>query len=164
MQGYNMVLHYFNEFCFFFYICMCLTFTDFVDDVPTRQATGSVLSTFMFAILSFNVVVCLIALILTQKNFCDKSDLSEISDTILKRRVDPLASDRKNLIDSEFILNRSEREFVGDKTVLELEPQLLEPSKYQHQPSGVPKKKGLPDLDLLIDKADGPMEGQHKLL
>lgn len=147
VQGYNMLLHYFNEFSFFFYICMCLTFTDFVEDVPTRQETGSVLSTIMFAILSFNVLICLIAFIITQKHLCEKRDLlPEITEKILDRKVavDEFPSDRKNLIEEQPAIDESHDAFIlnrgaGDKTVLEPEeqegtPQLLEPYKYQHQP------------------------------
>ena len=143
VQGYNMMLHYFNEFCFFFYICMCMTFTDFVDDISTRQSTGSVLSTMMFAILSFNVIVCLIALILTQKHLCEKVDLlPEISDKILNRKIlNEELSDRKilmgaeesarmNDMSSDFILQRA------DKTVFEPEdvPQLMQPHIYENRP------------------------------
>jgi len=147
VQGYNMLLHYFNEFSFFFYICMCLTFTDFVEDVPTRQETGSVLSTIMFAILSFNVLICLIAFIITQKHLCEKRDLlPEITEKILDRKVavDEFPSDRKNLMEEQPAIDESHDAFIlnrgaGDKTVLEPEeqegtPQLLEPYKYQHQP------------------------------
>lgn len=167
VQWYNMALHYFNEFSFFFYICMCMTFTDFVDDIPTRQSTGSVLSTMMFAILSFNVLICLIALILTQKHLCEKVDLlPEISDKILNRKVfnDEL-SDRKILMnpDESARMENMSHDFIlqrGDRTVVEPDevPQLLQPQVYQHQPSGYQRKKTRPDLDALLDEVIAPMK------
>ncbi len=35
-RTYNTVLHYINEMAFFFVIALCLTFTDFVIDIPAR--------------------------------------------------------------------------------------------------------------------------------
>lgn len=145
VEGYNMLLHYFNELSFFFYLCMCLTFTDFVDNVPTRQGTGSVLATYMFAILSVNVVICLFAFALTQKHLCEhwkvdwKSLLSwlpESNENILKRRVRSdggLASDRKGLMDasSDFIIRRGDRDRTMNVEV-DGEPEEIEPQKYQH--------------------------------
>ena len=52
-----------NEFAFFFFLAMCMTFTDFVTDVPTRIKTASMLSTFMFVILGLNCLLCLISVI-----------------------------------------------------------------------------------------------------
>jgi len=139
VQTYNMALHYFNEFTFFFYICMCLTFTDFVEDVPTRQQTGSVLSTLMFFILSFNILIGLVALALTQRHLCEKRDQkSEISEKILNRRVivdEIQSSDRKVLMNDQSARHDMSHDFIlqrGDKTVLELDeqPKLLEPEVY----------------------------------
>jgi len=64
-RTYNTVLHYLNEMAFFFVLTMCMTFTDFVEDIPTRMKTASMLSTFMFVILSLNVLICLVAIILS---------------------------------------------------------------------------------------------------
>jgi hypothetical protein len=74
LENYNMVLHYVNEFSFFFFLAMSMTFTDFVTDIPTRTRTGSMLSTFMFLVLSLNVLIALIAIIWTKNLF--KSDAS----------------------------------------------------------------------------------------
>lgn len=58
----NMVLHYFNEFSFFFFITMCMTFTDFVTDRPTRSQTARVLVTFQYVVYGFNALVCLFSM------------------------------------------------------------------------------------------------------
>ena len=71
-EYYNMILHYVNEFSFFFFMAMCMTFTDFVTDLHTRQKTGTLLSTFMFLVLIANVTVCIIAFVLKYKFLCVK--------------------------------------------------------------------------------------------
>lgn len=35
-ESYNMVLHYLNEFTYFFFLAMCLCFTDFMTDMTMR--------------------------------------------------------------------------------------------------------------------------------
>lgn len=62
-----MTLHYVNEFSFFFFLAMLMTFTDFVTDVPTRTKTGTMLSTFMFMVLSVNVLICSVGIIWTNQ-------------------------------------------------------------------------------------------------
>jgi hypothetical protein len=66
-QVYNMTLHYINELAFFFFLAMSMTFTDFVSDVITRTRIGTMLTTFMFMVLSVNIVVCLLAIIWVQR-------------------------------------------------------------------------------------------------
>jgi hypothetical protein len=66
-EVYNMTLHYINEMSFFFFLAMSMTFTDFVNDVLTRTRIGSMLTTFMFMVLSTNIVVCLLAIIWVQR-------------------------------------------------------------------------------------------------
>jgi hypothetical protein len=62
-QTYNMTLHYINEMSFFFFLAMSMTFTDFVSDVMTRTRIGSMLTTFMFMVMSTNIIVSLLAII-----------------------------------------------------------------------------------------------------
>lgn len=69
-EFYNMALHYINEVAFFFFILMCLTFTDFVADVQTRSKTASGLTNFMFAILVLNIVICVASIVMNKKQYC----------------------------------------------------------------------------------------------
>jgi len=62
-----MTLHFINEMSFFFFLCMSMTFTDFVSNVLTRARIGSMLTTFMFMVLSTNILVCLLAIILVHR-------------------------------------------------------------------------------------------------
>ena len=59
-----MGLHYFNEMIFFFFLLMCLTFTDFMSDISTRTRVASSLSVIMFVVLTINTIVCLVAIII----------------------------------------------------------------------------------------------------
>lgn len=70
-----------NEMAFFFVIAMSMTFTDFVVDVPTRTRTATMLSTFMFFVLSANIVVCLVAIIWTLRIWKKKLPKSEEKQT-----------------------------------------------------------------------------------
>ena len=94
---YNVVLHYINEMAFFFVITCCLTFTDFVMDIPTRMKTASMLSTFMFVILSINVLICLIGIILSQSFCCQEKESKELKE-----------------VDREKILNRKRTFQIAD--------------------------------------------------
>ena len=82
---------------FFFVITCCLTFTDFVMDIPTRMKTASMLSTFMFVILSINVLICLIGIILSQSFCCQEKESKELKE-----------------VDSEKILNRKRTFQIAD--------------------------------------------------
>jgi len=82
---YNRLLNMFNELSFFFFVAMNMTFTDFVTDIPTRQETASLLSNYMFFVLAINVLVCCISLILTQRHRCQKKELKQDPELILKR-------------------------------------------------------------------------------
>lgn len=60
---YNMTLHYLNEFAFFAFLLCCMTFTDFVSNITDRTLIAAGLSQFMFVVMTFNIVVCLLAII-----------------------------------------------------------------------------------------------------
>jgi heme/copper-type cytochrome/quinol oxidase subunit 2 len=72
VQAYNLLAHYFNEFAFFAYLCVCMTFTDYTDSVPTRKVVANVLTSFMFVIIGVNLVVCMVAVFDTYKHRCMK--------------------------------------------------------------------------------------------
>lgn len=85
------MLHYLNETAFFFVLTMCVTFTDFVEDIPTRMKTASMLSTFMFVILALNVLICVVAIILSVRPCCKSKEKQETKkeaepETILRRK------------------------------------------------------------------------------
>lgn len=49
---------------------MCLSFTEFVIDIPTRAKTASGLINFVFAILGLNVILCLVSVVMAKKQSC----------------------------------------------------------------------------------------------
>jgi len=55
VRQYNQCLHYLNETNILFVLMMCLTFTDFVSDVPTRVYTGCFLIVYILLILATNI-------------------------------------------------------------------------------------------------------------
>ena len=63
-RTYNMILHYFNEIAFFLFLIMCLVFTEFIIDIPTRVKTASGMSIIMFAVLCVNVLFCFFAIVI----------------------------------------------------------------------------------------------------
>jgi len=69
VEFYNMTLHYINEFTYFFFISMNMTFTDFLIDQPMRASVANMLNLMMFLVMAINVFVCLVSIVFTHKQF-----------------------------------------------------------------------------------------------
>jgi hypothetical protein len=74
VSTYNSLVHLFNESFFFAYLCTCVTFTDFMDDIPTRKLTASILFNLMYVIIAVNVIACLVGVYLSSMHrFCKQT-------------------------------------------------------------------------------------------
>lgn len=91
-----MLLHYINESAFFFFIAVCMTFTDFVSNIPTRTKTASMLTTFMFVILGLNILVCIIGIIISKKHLCFPAPATEETQQEVVKETSQLATPVKH--------------------------------------------------------------------
>lgn len=69
LEGYNIALDTINEFALFFFLTMCLVFTDFMEDLSMRGQVSTALSMFMYLVMAINVCFCVIAILFTHKKF-----------------------------------------------------------------------------------------------
>lgn len=148
-----MVLHYINEFSFFFFVAMSMTFTDFVTDIPTRSRTGSMLSTFMFMVLSLNVLICSVAIIWTNKLLGSHSDNSVVPTEEEEAKPQPKGSKKGVLAKPE--VGSSER--VGLRESNRSALSHMEDFQLQrYEDDDRPMR-----MDQLLDKTPSPFDEEH---
>jgi len=74
---YTKLQHYTNELAFFVVVLVCMSFTDIMTDIPTRNFTAFGLNNFVFVILGLNVIVCLVGVILSKKHLILSAPVKE---------------------------------------------------------------------------------------